>query len=48
MKEVKDQFIKVRITKSEKEKIISYCEKHDTTVSELIRRALEVCYREEK
>lgn len=46
MREVKDCFIKVRVSKSEKEKITAYCEKHDLTVSELIRRALEVCYKD--
>lgn len=47
MKEVKDQIIKVRITKSEKEQVSAYCEKHDTTISELLRQALEKCFREE-
>lgn len=46
MKEIKDQFIKVRLTKSEKEKVAAYCDKHDLSISELIRRSLEVCFEE--
>lgn len=41
MKEVKDFQIKVRITKSEKEQISDYCEKHMMTISDLLRLSLE-------
>lgn len=47
MKEIKDQIVKVRLTKSEKDKVAAYCERHDISISELLRQALEKCYREE-
>ena len=46
-KEIKDCFIKVRITKSEREQIDAYCEKHDLTISELVRLALEKYFSKE-
>lgn len=39
MKETKNEFIKVRVSSSEKEQIKSYCENHNITISELIRMA---------
>lgn len=48
MKEIKDQIVKVRLTKSEKDKIITYCEKHDISISELLRQSLEKCFRKEE
>lgn len=44
-KEIKDCSIKVRITKSEKEQIDAYCDKHGLSISELIRLALEKEFR---
>lgn len=38
MKEVKNEFLKIRLTKSEKEKIKTYAEEHNTTVSEVVRQ----------
>ena len=40
VKENKDYQIKVRITKSEKEKLLSYCEANDLTVSQFLRLAM--------
>lgn len=42
MKEKKTEFIKVRVSKSEKEQIYSYCEKHSLSVSEFIRLAINI------
>ena len=35
--EVKNLFIKVRVSKEEKETLQKYCEEHSITLSELIR-----------
>lgn len=40
MKEVKDIQIKVRITPTEKEKIMKYCETSDLTISQFLRMAI--------
>ncbi len=48
MKEVKNYQIKCRITQSDKEKIIEYCQKHDINMSEFIRLACERMTREEE
>ena len=48
MKEIKDQIVKVRLTKSEKEKVAAYCERHDISISELLRQSLEKCFRKEE
>lgn len=41
MKETKDFSIRIRVSKSEKERIDAYCERYSMSISELIRRALE-------
>lgn len=41
MKETKDFSIRIRVSKSEKERIDAYCKHYDMSISELIRRALE-------
>ena len=40
VKDNKDCQIKVRITKSEKEKLLSYCDANDLTVSQFLRLAM--------
>lgn len=40
MKEIKDIQIKVRITPTEKEKIMKYCEINNLTVSQFLRMAI--------
>ena len=40
MKETKNVFIKVRVTETERKNIQEYAEKHNITVSELIRLAI--------
>ena len=40
MKEIKDIQIKVRITPTEKEKIMEYCEINNLTVSQFLRMAI--------
>lgn len=40
-KENKDCYVKVRITKSEKEQIEAYCDKHGLSISEFMRLAIE-------
>lgn len=40
-KENKDCFVKVRITKSERDQIETYCEKYDLSISEFMRLAIE-------
>ena len=40
-KENKDCFVKVRVTKSERDQIEAYCEKHDLSISEFMRLAIE-------
>lgn len=40
MKDIKDIQIKVRITATEKDKISSYCEEHNLTVSDFLRSAI--------
>lgn len=48
MKEVKDIQIKVRITPTEKEEIMEYCEASDLTISQFLRMAInEVLNRKE-
>lgn len=39
MKETKDNSIRIRLTNSEKQRILDYCEKHNLTISEFIRFA---------
>jgi antitoxin component of RelBE/YafQ-DinJ toxin-antitoxin module len=39
IKEIKDTFIKIRITPSQKQEIQDYCDKYGLTVSEFIRTA---------
>ena len=41
MKEIKDTQIKVRITKSEREKIEQYCQDAELTICQLLRLALQ-------
>lgn len=48
MKEVKNYQIKCRITQSDREKIIEYCQKHDINLSEFMRLACERMTREEE
>ena len=43
MKEIKTEYIKVRVTASEKERIIEFCEKKGLKLSEFIRN---LCNRE--
>lgn len=45
--ENKDQQIKFRLTQTDKEKILTYCEKHDMTVSEFVRFACEKIFQKE-
>lgn len=40
MKENKDIQIKVRISATDKDKIDSYCEKHNLTISDFLRVAI--------
>lgn len=37
MKDNKNYFLKVRVTKEERDLVKEYCEKHDVTISDLIR-----------
>lgn len=46
MKERKDCQLKVRLTKTEKERVMAYCEKYDMTVSDFIRKAVDSYLRE--
>jgi len=39
MKENRQENIKVRLTPTEKEKIVKYCEAHNISISEFIRMA---------
>jgi hypothetical protein len=41
MKEIKDKKVEFRLTVAEKEKILAYAEKHQMTMSELIRSLCE-------
>ena len=41
MKENKDFQLKVRLTKSEREILVQFAEKHSLTMSEVVRAALE-------
>ena len=41
MKDTKEVFLKIRLTKEEKEKLADYAERHETTMSEVIRN---FCY----
>ena len=41
MKETKEFQLKVRVSKSEKEKILAYCEKHSLSVSDFLRLSIE-------
>ena len=41
VKETKDTFFKMRMTKEEKEYLKEYAEAHDMTLSDLIRMALD-------
>ena len=40
MKENRQENIKVRLTPTEKEKIVEYCEAHNISISEFIRIAV--------
>lgn len=40
MLETKDIQIKVRVTPTEKEQILAYCEKHSINLSEFLRQAI--------
>lgn len=40
MKETKDFQLKMRVTKSEREQILEYCEIHKITISDLLRNAV--------
>ena len=40
-KENKDCYVRVRITKSERDQIEAYSEKHDLSISEFMRLAIE-------
>ena len=40
-KEKRDQNIKVRLSKSERETVEEYCEKHGLSISAFIRNAIE-------
>ena len=49
MKEIKDVQIKVRITPTEKEQIMKYCEKYSISVSNFLRMGIEkILSQEEK
>lgn len=37
MKETKEFQLKMRVTKSEREQIVEYCENHKMTISDLLR-----------
>lgn len=40
--------MKCRLTPTEKEKILEYCEKHNMTISEFVRFACERIFQEDK
>ena len=46
--ETKDFQLKMRVTKSEKEQILNYCEKHNLNISEFLRLATIKQLKEEK
>ena len=48
MKEIKDWQMKCRLTQTEKQKVLDYCEKHDMTISEFIRQACNKIFQEER
>lgn len=49
MKEVKDYQMKCRLTQTEKERVLEYCEKHNMSISDFVRYACErIFYYEEK
>ena len=40
-KENKDCYVRVRITKSERDQIEAFCDKHNLSISEFMRLAIE-------
>lgn len=46
--ENKDWQMKCRLTQTEKEKVLAYCEKHHMSISEFVRLACERIIQEEK
>lgn len=48
MVENKTWQMKCRLTPTEKEKILEYCEKHNMTISEFVRFACERIFQEDK
>lgn len=40
-REVKDTYIKVRVTKEERARIAAWCKEHGMTMSELYRKSIE-------
>lgn len=41
MKEIKDKWVKVRVSSSQKEQIEAYCERYEITTSEFMRLAFD-------
>ena len=46
--EIKDWQMKCRLTQTEKERVLQYCEKHNMTISEFVRFACEKIFQEDK
>ena len=47
MKETKDKRIEFRLTAEEKEKILAYAEKHNLTMSEVVRELCQKIFNQE-
>lgn len=47
-KENKNCYVRVRITKSERDQIEAYCAKHDLSISEFMRLAIEEFIRKDE
>ena len=47
-KENKDCYVRVRITKSEREQIEAYCDKYNLSISEFMRLAIEKSMRKDE
>lgn len=47
MTENKEWQMKCRLTKSEKEKVLEYCEKHNMSISEFVRYACQTIFDKE-
>lgn len=48
IEETKDFQLKMRVTKSEKEQILTYCENRNMTISDFLRVAANKLLKEEK